>query len=880
MKKYHHILYILLLTHLAACIDEDTATPRPGKETLLEWKLDVSEATPVDTRAAQKAREEAIASATALVFDKDDTFAYIAASTVDASAQTIGVKMRLSASAADQYSVMFVANASAAEAALQGKTKAEVRQALTFASPGKWDAAATPIPMWGETEKFQVVVGFTTAPVPMTRALARIDVGLNFTSATNGAETAGGLSADGKPYTLESVTLYRTRTAGYVIPPASGTATPHIPADAPTYEEPMTYGPPSEVSGNLCVGQIYAAENTADGAEAGKHTMLVAGISLDGETTYYPIELRATNDNSARLPLLRNHRYIINITDITGKGYADEAAALAGKPRNAQWTLQTESLTQTTIVNGGHWLQLETTTPMLRGKAGSSTAVKWRTTCPSFGAADFAWANGSSSTFTYTVTEDAASPNAQGERFGTITFTAPNTNTGTGVITETLNGHCSSVGDFSIHPTQDIGRVQFDIENVVVHGIYLPKITLGGVEKTYPLIAANHYMTLELKTNKADALNTTASTYTLTCNAPVNGYTFQSVTGSFASTSYRDSGSFRYFSVTLTASGTPVAGGYNYFGLTSDGEALDDSGTKTVKENIRVLCGYHQKIMLGASYYQNEYGYSTQRGGSNTFMSSAANIGLSGTIPVESVERSWAKNVGDAPSDLIAKLNAASPKPDIVIIGFYAEFTAAQGQVLTDYVNNGGVVIMQCEPSDEDNVANVVNKVTGLSLGSSHGSGSGTTYPLAASAGTGQTPAADDPIMAGPYGNLFGKRWGEDASITLGVSGLTSTGAVVYSRQSSGYASGNVTMFRWKTKGFFFVGDGGFISQAKQTAGTSSIEPFWIDGSGRPITNTKYSPAVDNSKIFANVMYWAIDYAEFKGINKKTESKSYADWGK
>jgi len=303
--------------------------------------------------------------------------------------------------------------------------------------------------------------------------------------------------------------------------------------------------------------------------------------------------------------------------------------------------------------------------------------------------------------------------------------------------------------------------------------------------------------------------------------------------------------------------------------------------------------GYHGKRMLGRAGYLNGYGYTTNKGGSNVFMNTTANIGLAedSAIPVERVERSWADSNADfsvaAGDDFLTKL-AASPRPDIVILGFYQKFDSASGQVLADYVNAGGVVILQCEDIDSDNIANVVRKVTGLTALSDNNMGSaGTVYPLATAAGTNQYPAADDPIMAGPFGNLFGRTWGEDASTTLGINNFSSSAtATVYSRGSSAYTTGYVTMFRWRGKGFFYVGDGGFISQNQRTSISSTIEPFWIDGAGKPITNTRYSGGkVENARIFANTMYWAIDYAEFYGINKKTETTAAealykSEWGK
>jgi hypothetical protein len=196
----------------------------------------------------------------------------------------------------------------------------------------------------------------------------------------------------------------------------------------------------------------------------------------------------------------------------------------------------------------------------------------------------------------------------------------------------------------------------------------------------------------------------------------------------------------------------------------------------------------------------------------------------------------------------------------------------------------------------KDNVATIVSSVivgntttlksaTNGLTGVTYNGGAGTIYPFLPTGDN--APAADDPILNGPFGDLRDKRWGEDASATGFVTGITASHPViVYSRDTearNGNGTGRgVTMLRSSNKGLFFVGDGGFISQYSRTMGTDIIEPFGIDSKKRPTTRSYgygYGYKVYNAALFANVIYWAIDYAQFYGNNSTTRADGdYKPW--
>ena len=76
-------------------------------------------------------------------------------------------------------------------------------------------------------------------------------------------------------------------------------------------------------------------------------------------------------------------------------------------------------------------------------------------------------------------------------------------------------------------------------------------------------------------------------------------------------------------------------------------------------------------------------------------------------------------------------------------------------------------------------------------------------------------------------------------------------------------------------KAFVFIGDGGFISNSKRYIGADyqgmyDYCPFAIDASYRPIARTNFlkENTVYNSQLFGNILAWAIEYAEYNGINR------------
>ncbi|MDR1003443.1 MAG: hypothetical protein LBL97_00325, partial [Prevotellaceae bacterium] len=490
---------------------------------------------------------------------------------------------------------------------------------------------------------------------------------------------------------------------------------------------------------------------------------------------------------------------------------------------------------------------------------------------------------------------------------------------------------------FTINVMQDRGRAHYDMTAVEPKGLYLPVAYYGNgsVRKRYPMLKDVHYLLVTLRTLDSEDLNNTNATWTIKSVKPVNGYQFGG-TGYFKDATvvstatehytYTDvdgkpqsaSLKVRYLQVKVPAvapadvknpaAGTyPLVGGYNYFDLTSDGTDLGNSGNPSEYKSVRIKVGYDTKSILMYSWYRGTYGYSTESGGSKAMLKAAVNYSLAGTVPVEGFTKKLVAVTEGLATQMpvthgVPAAVAATTPPDIVILGLDNRFGSDAGTVMCNYINKGGVVILLSDgyytASLKDNVAYIASRVVSNStattkltsaanggVGAIYDGGAGSIYPFLSTGDN--APAADDPILNGPFGNLRDKQWGEDGSATGFVKGITASDPVIVysrdtkSRNNAGTDRG-VSMFRSANKGFFFVGDGGFLSQASRSVGTNAIEPFAITATGQPTTRNYgygYAAVVYNACLFANVMYWAIDYAQFYGPNSTTKAVGdYAPW--
>lgn len=367
---------------------------------------------------------------------------------------------------------------------------------------------------------------------------------------------------------------------------------------------------------------------------------------------------------------------------------------------------------------------------------------------------------------------------------------------------------------------------------------------VNGVYKVGTALTASNTITLPVNVSSLGS-------YTVTTNT-VDGISF-SGSGTFTATGNQN--------ITLNGTGTPSSTSVKTMTITSDSQG---GVSTTCSVNVIVVIPAKKIVHLGGT---GDHGYSAEEDASKNLMDAPANFGTLANSVVKFEGFTHLTPADGAPA--IAAINA---KPDIVITGYPYTPTASEITALVDYLNKGGVVIAQLEGTASIQsfmrslFANPQINVTGRNSG-------GAVYPMI---------NISDEILNGPFGDVRGENWGEDASATASIEGISEAFITSYTGSSainSTSVFAGTTMFKHKNLNLFYVGDGGFLSNfnANGTIASNTAYPFATNTSNFPVAKTAYgfagngntagSMAIQNSTIFANVVAWAIKQAEFNGIN-------------
>jgi hypothetical protein len=225
---------------------------------------------------------------------------------------------------------------------------------------------------------------------------------------------------------------------------------------------------------------------------------------------------------------------------------------------------------------------------------------------------------------------------------------------------------------------------------------------------------------------------------------------------------------------------------------------------------------------------------------------------------------------------LVNDLGGSTP-PDIIIIGypFNDDATGTFSAALTTYLKKGGVVLSFLQNGESVYLNQfLLHDIFGAGANVNiNGGAAGTRYLF--------PNMPTDPVINGPFGNLGGAYWGEDASVTNTVTGLPTDGTViVYTTSPDGAGTGLPTMFRHSTLSWIWAGDGGFNSQDGVSLTNTTICPFYISQSSpyipmpKPVQYTSGATTsgggagpVSNSIFTANALAWALNQAMINGIN-------------
>ena len=390
LTKYtiHLISGLLLALLTVGCVADRNVSDcvAEGEEVELEFALKVP-ALETNLRQLTKEQESQVKSVKVLVFntqdasgnplnEPDETFAYAATmTTTNFTPDQDGVThvvCRLRATDKPMR-IVCIANHNVPENILvEGtakKTILEDAQMKKVFDENGWKTDGTQfIPMWGESDAQPVNKGtrFNSCAklaygnagqnrnnegvIHLVRALARVDVGVNFEDNLS-SETAAG-SADFK---IKSVRVYRYATSMYV----AGTqatafnfannrrnALPHTPegVSAAIDAKPLVFTAQTEEDAKGYVRNIYIPEiENKTKAKDARICLVVGGSYKGGKETYYRVdfikrETKSPNDIiTEQLDILRNYRYRFNITKVAGPGTDTPEEALTTEPVNINW---------------------------------------------------------------------------------------------------------------------------------------------------------------------------------------------------------------------------------------------------------------------------------------------------------------------------------------------------------------------------------------------------------------------------------------------------------------------------------------------------------------------------------------------------------------
>lgn len=242
---------------------------------------------------------------------------------------------------------------------------------------GRWPAGGaakgfTPFPMWGESTAFNARPQGNIGTLSLIRAVARIDVGINFRKNADGTYPLEDMRSQGvgnagnaKYFKLMSVSVYRIPRSAWVGPrdanydAQAGMVTAATPTgdvvDAPRryIEEDLSTDPDaaagSEAENRRALTRtVYVPEAANHGHNRDQAACLVIGgvYGTGNPTTYYRIDIydrtpgadgnmpRPTPEN--RLDILRNHTYVVNITSVYAPGASTETDALQADNTNME----------------------------------------------------------------------------------------------------------------------------------------------------------------------------------------------------------------------------------------------------------------------------------------------------------------------------------------------------------------------------------------------------------------------------------------------------------------------------------------------------------------------------------------------------------------
>lgn len=798
----------------------------------------------------------------------------------------VTVKLVKSEGSNDKFRIVVVANHSMDGVPMTEDvtTKEEVLEGLVFPMPDKWNAGdgnSTPFPMWGENENpVEITENVQLDAINMYRALARVDVGLNFESVDNVlSENALGLDA----FKIKEIKVYRTYTGGFVAPlDASQIYTqPSIPSGAVRRADnaPLEFEVAETGGADKFVREIYLPEAglPASPASGNMHCIVVGGYYKGSNSiTYYRLNFAETGDNGdvTHYPILRNHRYTFNIQQITGPGYATATEALnsEGFAGNMSYDLIVwdENIHEVQVM-GKYYLGLDNRNVRLSANkdtigAPNTLTINYQTNYP-LSASDtlgLKWKEGSLFKAVWNSSTNS------------IAISANTENVSNTVLTDTL------------YVRAGLLTIPVRVEQSYVNFRYTINCATVNVNGTYT----------------AGSALTTSNTISLTLVAEdpsIIGKKYiietEDLTGDHG-ISFRVEGTFtaQTMNVVLAGSGTLSSSATEPFVLRIN----SNSSNGAFCEATIIPVGRKMNILVLGNI-SNAYGYAISRlnGGAGQVFNYPGNFGSNNNSIVKMPEinyitsASYAFGQNSDPYKWVTGLGNEGKIADLVYFSYPAYISDAGARLLMEYLDKGGVVVAFLQEAlSEQTIARYL--FNNNSITSQDGGAAGHVFPFPAHpilVGQGTEAQREilrkfegDPIVNGPFGDVRDKQWGEDASVTRALSNFPATdpNVTIYSYARNISTTGtvststNVTGYKYEsaTRNLVWFGDGGFMSSdydplypynGVPTNTSNIICPFkWDAATMFPIPKPNYGVSsvrwdVYNSIAFCNIMAWAVE---------------------
>ncbi len=333
-------LCIIMFISFLTCSDDIPDNNRKIEHSVV-LSIRVPKTSTPKTKALTVTDEDEVKTIEILLFDSNGNFIYepIYCNTINSNTQNSQIKNFTILVPPGTYNIVVLANSRSLISNIrqninQGDSKVSVFNQLIISNEGKWNASPSssgymPIPMWGEIPSLTVDTNLSeNNPVSLLRIVAKINVELSTTVVRN-------------KFILKSVYLYNYNDKGYLIPDANNwnnsqkiVTNPSIPVSAKKKNIPLIYDGTAILSGVSCVGEIYTFEALSGNSSlSNSNTCLVVGgvFMQDATPSYYRIDFV---NESGFMPLLRNHYYNVNVSDIDRSGYASPEEAFNAQSIN------------------------------------------------------------------------------------------------------------------------------------------------------------------------------------------------------------------------------------------------------------------------------------------------------------------------------------------------------------------------------------------------------------------------------------------------------------------------------------------------------------------------------------------------------------------